>query len=378
MKIAFFSSVLNHHQIAFCDNMYQIYGDQFVFVSTMNIEEQRIKLGYSLFDRSYNLKMHKSDELKKQAAKLFQDADIVIIGVKLDEWLKVRLKNKKITFFYKERLFKEKPSLYWRLRCLAYVIKTYYPFRNTPFYMLAASAYSLEDYKSLGFFQNKTFAWGYFPPFIVHDPEELCKKKQADRIHVFFAGRMIPCKHVDYVLAVAKALKGKNINFCMDIAGTGPLENDLKAAAKDMGLEDVVNFTGSMPPTQVREYMEKANIYLFTSNREEGWGAVLNEAMNSGCAVVASRTAGSTKFMIKDGDNGLIYSNDSVEQLIEKVIWLIEHPSSMNEMGRKAYETIANLQNCEIAAKRFSEVAEALYNKKPIPAFEDGPMKRLI
>jgi hypothetical protein len=37
-----------------------------------------------------------------------------------------------------------------------------------------------------------------------------------------------------------------------------------------------------MPPEEVRVHMEQSNIYLFTSDFGEGWGAVLNEAMNSG------------------------------------------------------------------------------------------------
>ncbi len=45
---------------------------------------------------------------------------------------------------------------------------------------------------------------------------------------------------------------------------------------------------GAMSPDKVRAYMERADVFLFTSDFNEGWGAVLNESMNSGCAVVAS------------------------------------------------------------------------------------------
>lgn len=51
-----------------------------------------------------------------------------------------------------------------------------------------------------------------------------------------------------------------------------------------------------MKASEVRSYMEKADIYLFTSDFNEGWGAVLNESMNSGCAVVASHAIGSVPF----------------------------------------------------------------------------------
>ena len=45
--------------------------------------------------------------------------------------------------------------------------------------------------------------------------------------------------------------------------------------------------------------MEESEIYLVTSDRKEGWGAVVNEAMNSGCAVVADHMIGAAPWMIR-------------------------------------------------------------------------------
>jgi glycosyltransferase involved in cell wall biosynthesis len=61
-----------------------------------------------------------------------------------------------------------------------------------------------------------------------------------------------------------------------------------------------------MAPEAVRDHMEAADIFLFTSDFNEGWGAVLNESMNSACAVVASHAIGSVPFLLKDGENGFI------------------------------------------------------------------------
>ena len=79
---------------------------------------------------------------------------------------------------------------------------------------------------------------------------------------------------------------------------------------REKKLEDCVHMLGAMSPDEVRKHMEQANIFLFTSDRNEGWGAVLNEAMNSGCAVVASHAIGSVPYLIKNGNNGYIYENE--------------------------------------------------------------------
>lgn len=42
-----------------------------------------------------------------------------------------------------------------------------------------------------------------------------------------------------------------------------------------MNLNDYVTFTGPVQSDKVRGFMERAGIFLFTSDRQEGWGAVL-------------------------------------------------------------------------------------------------------
>jgi len=375
MRIAYFSSVLNHHQISFCDAMYRIHGDDFTFVSTMDIEQQRIALGYKLYTRPYNLLMHISDENKKQAEVLFQEADVVILGVMLEEWLQTRLKKGKITFLHKERLFKQKPSLYWRTRCLLFVMREYWPHRNKSFYMLAASAYSLEDYRSLGFFSGKAFAWGYFPPFIEQDIEQLKMKKQGDELRLFWAGRTLNWKKPQYALYVAEHLRKQGVRFHLNMAGNGPLDEQLRKMVDDLKLNDCVTLMGALPPERIRECMDEANIYLFTSNREEGFGAVLTEAMNSGCAIVASETAGGTNLLITDRHDGLVYHQDSLNELIRLVDELCGNRKYTDALGRNAYMTIRDMQNASVAAERFSAVVQAMYDKTEIPAYADGPMR---
>ena len=106
--------------------------------------------------------------------------------------------------------------------------------------------------------------------------------------------------------------------------------------------------------------MEAADIFLFTSDFNEGWGAVLNEAMNSACAVVASHAIGSVPFLLHEGENGLIYKNGDENGLLDRVVQLIEQPEMRKRLGRKAYQTLTEQWNAEIAAERFLQLSEAL------------------
>ena len=97
--------------------------------------------------------------------------------------------------------------------------------------------------------------------------------------------------------------------------------------------------------------MEKCQIHLFTSNHLEGWGAVVNEAMNSGCAVVASGEAGAVPFLIENGKNGLIYYKGSYEEFAGLVKGLVSDRERMEALGKAAYDTITGMWNAEHAAE---------------------------
>ena len=132
-----------------------------------------------------------------------------------------------------------------------------------------------------------------------------------------------------------------------------------------------------MPPEQVRTYMEEAVIYLFTSDRQEGWGAVLNEAMASGCAVVASDAAGATLFLVQDGENGSVYRSGNFRDLLEKVQYLLDQPTVQVKYGRMAYRTVIDIWNGKVAAERLVKLSEALSRGECHPnLYEDGPCSR--
>lgn len=79
------------------------------------------------------------------------------------------------------------------------------------------------------------------------------------------------------------------------------MEEMLMQMTEEKHLSEYVTFAGFKKPEQVREYMENADIFLFTSDYGEGWGAVLNEAMNSCMAVVADCGIGAAPFLLKPG-----------------------------------------------------------------------------
>ena len=106
--------------------------------------------------------------------------------------------------------------------------------------------------------------------------------------------------------------------------------------------------------------MEKTEVYLFTSDYKEGWGALLNEAMNSGCAVLASHAIGAVPFLLRHGENGVVFESGNLKDMEEKAEMLLKSAEKRKRLGSAAYETILQEWNAEIAADRLVEIAGRL------------------
>ena len=374
VKITFISNFLGPHQLPFCKAMVNRLGEDFKFVATEPMTEERIKLGWSLDKDTYpfEIKANESNELQKKAEQLAIESDVVIIGSAPDSYIIPRLKRNKLTFKYSERPLKK--GIHWNN--LAHIICRMWlhhgRFQSKPLYMLAASAYTADDYARFGCYRGKCYKWGYFPEAKKYDPDELMKGKLSAAsdglkrpcVSILWAGRLIGWKHPDASIRLAESLKEKGYSFKMTLIGTGEMEEQLHNMIRDKNLEDCVEMPGAMKASEVRSYMEKADIYLFTSDFNEGWGAVLNESMNSGCAVVASHAIGSVPFLIKDEENGLIYENGNQKQLEQQVCRLMDDAEYRMKLGLNAYHTIADLWNADVAAGRLIDLCENIISDK--------------
>ena len=376
MEITFYSNYLNHHQIPFCNEMYKLLGDDYKFVATEPMEQERVKLGWGLSEHyPYEIRSYENEYTYNQCLKLGMKSDVVITGSAPDLFIKERLKQNKLTFRYSERLFKKGM---WRLidpRLFRAMFMYHTRYRNKNLYMLCASAYTARDVSLIGAYPNKLYKWGYFPEIKKYDFKELFENKNKKPITILWCGRFLKLKHPEKAVLVMKRLKENGFDCTLDFIGDGPIYKEIRTMVNSLRLDDRIKFLGSISPNKVREYMEKANIYLLTSDRQEGWGAVLNESMNSGCAVVASQAIGSVPFLIKHSENGFIYKDNDINDLFSKVGILVKDADLRTKLGTNAVRTIEKLWNPKVAAERLVTFCNGLLNEEIIE-FKDGPCSR--
>lgn len=373
MRIAFISNFFNHHQRFLSDSLARNSCVPFYFLETSKMSDERVKIGYTINEvPSYVKRADLSENSIEQTQNIITQSDAVIFGSASDNYLKLCKKSKKLIFIYSERIYKKGFQLYKLPIRIVRLWKKYSQYKKQ--YLLCASAYTYADFSKTFTFINKAYKWGYFPETKKYDVDTLLSKKEKNRI--LWCGRFIDWKHPDDVIKVAERLKSDGYDFNIDLIGTGEMQDVLNEEIHAKGLENNVHILGPMKPQQVREHMEQAGIYLFTSDFGEGWGAVLNESMNSGCAVVASHAIGSVPYLMKHNENGLIYINGDIDDLYVKVRSLLDNQDEQMRLGKNAYHTIADLWNAQVAAKRFLKLAEEIEDHGYCDLYEDGPCSR--
>ena len=125
--------------------------------------------------------------------------------------------------------------------------------------------------------------------------------------------------------------------------------------------------------------MKSSEIFLFTSDFYEGWGAVVNEAMNSACALVISHACGSAKYLI-NRNNGSIFSFPDQQDLFDKVTNYLNNKDLAKTHGLEAYYSLANTWSVSNAVNNFLEIVKNLpeldcYNILEGPGSRAEPVK---
>lgn len=376
MKLVFVSNFFNLHQSDISNNFYKYLNGNYNFIETTSINNDRRSLGQSFYERpSYVLSAYENQDSFFKCCELINLADVVIVGSAPDKMIVNRLKNKKLTFKYSERPYKN--GVNWKT--LFHIIIGSYlhhgRFQKYPLYLLCSSAYAYGDYLKFGNYKKKAFNWGYFPKLIYYPVDMLVHDKEIGTI--VWVARYIPLKHPEIVIDLAKALKDKGYNFRIKMIGNGEFLNKILESISNYNLKNFVSIMGALSPEQVREEMVKSSIFIFTSDFQEGWGAVLNEAMNSGCACVVSHAVGAAPFLIQDGVNGFLYQNGNMQELVQKVSILLDNRELGEKMGGNAYNTITKEWNACIAAQRFIKLCEKiLHGENHFTLPKSGPCSK--
>ncbi|WPG24623.1 glycosyltransferase [Enterococcus faecium] len=375
MKVIYVSNFMNHHVRPVADELFETLGNNFIFVETARVRSDNSLKGsevsdflnipylYSFYNSSYNLIS------EKKLISLLEGCDVVIQGDTSDKYIKANLKKNKLIFRVSEHILKGSKLDF--LRIIKYFLRNL-KLRNRKVYLLCASSHTALDMRKANCFIGKTYRWGYFPT--IFNKEDQCFSEKISTI--LWVGRMIDWKHPEYILHTARILHSENISAVINVVGEGELFDDIRQEIELAGLNQYVNFKGKLNSNQVQHEMKVADVFIFTSDKAEGWGAVLNESMGNACIPVASKLAGSTNYLVQNNVNGFIYdgSLDSFSDTLKIVLSLPD--DRIKNIKKAAYNTIKEEWTSKVAVRRLIDFIESVDDVNQLTSYHKGPMSR--
>lgn len=352
MKIVFVSNYLSHHQKPLCDALAA--RAEFAFLQTEKMPAQRRELGWRQECPGY----------VTEDASVLEGADVVIAGSAPEKRIRPCILQGKLVFRYHERPLKDGNP--WWKRAVRYGKWHWQNPAGGNVWLLCAGSRVAADYAKFGLFRGRALKWGYFPEAGT-PAEKVCHS-------ILWAGRLLELKHPDAAVRLADRLRGDGYDFSLTFLGAGPMETALREQIGELGMGDRVRFLGAVSAEEVRRRMAGSEIFLFTSDSREGWGAVLSEAMSCGCAVVANMGAGATPYLVRHAENGLCYETE--EELYQQVKRLLENPEMREKYGREARKTMTEVWNGEVAARRLVAFSERILAGEEPEFWPDGPCSK--
>lgn len=377
MKIAFFSNFLNLHQLPICQEFLKYPDIEFTFVACTPVPQERIEMNYEDMNEKYDFVLcsYKDAASYRSAMELAKNADVAIFGSTDLSFLYERMALNRLTFRYCERALRKGSWRRFIPTTFFKIYREYLRYRSKNLFILSASSFTSHDLSLCGFKVDKCYKWGYLPEVKPYDHiDTIIDSKVKNRI--IWVGRFIDCKHPEFAIEAAKILNEKGMDFELQFIGNGKRLEASKKLVQKYNLSKCIKFYGALKTSEVRLMMEQASIFIFNSDRYEGWGAVVNEAMNAACAPVVSDAVGSASFLIKNGENGFSYEYGNLQAFVEILTNLLNNSQRVKLIGRRAYSTMVDIWNPEIAVTRFINIVRGLMNGDKMESYSDGPCSK--
>ncbi|MBI3945009.1 MAG: glycosyltransferase family 4 protein [Armatimonadetes bacterium] len=173
------------------------------------------------------------------------------------------------------------------------------------------------------------------------------------------ACRLVPKKNVQGLLAAHARYRQEagGRAWGLVIAGTGPLEGQVRAAVRRLNLEADVRLVGYQDAESMGQLYGLAAAFVLASTREQ-WGLVVNEAMAAGLPVLVSRRCGCAPDLVTEGVTGFTFDPNDANALARLLTRVSDGEVDVAAMGRAGAERVRRFSP-EVFAENLLAAAEA-------------------
>ena len=162
--------------------------------------------------------------------------------------------------------------------------------------------------------------------------------EQCSKRYFLAVGRQIPKKNFYHIVRSYKSYldRYKKDAFHLYLVGDGPEHESIQQYVKSNYLSEYVTLLPFKSQKELKQIYHNAEILILSSNSDETWGLVINEAMACGVPVIASNQCGATHTLIHNGINGYSFPLEERDALVNRMCMYHELPTRKKEKMRIA------------------------------------------
>ena len=204
------------------------------------------------------------------------------------------------------------------------------------------------------------------PARALSDHSGATRRERRDTVQLLTVGRLEIEKNPLLVVDVLAALQRRRpAGYFLTWIGRGALEDEIRARAVDLGVEDRLDLRGYVPfGDQLLSFYRAADIFVHVS-RTEGVPQVLIEALACGTPIVATAVGG-VSTALAGGHAGLLVPPDEPAALISAIERLTDDPELRGELARRGRQ-LASTLTLEAEAERVARFIAAAIDSEPSP-----------
>jgi 1,2-diacylglycerol 3-alpha-glucosyltransferase len=174
------------------------------------------------------------------------------------------------------------------------------------------------------------------------------------------------------------AMQAGNEAWSLVLAGTGPLEAELRACIGAAGLDRQVYFPGLLPYSDLPTYYGLAGAFILPSVSDQ-WGLVVNEAMAAGLPVLVSSRCGCAPDLVCEGENGFTFDPENIEAIAGRLTQMAGLDQARRAaMGKRSREIVASFSPEAFARGLEAAIACALARQRPRKPWLTRPLVSLL
>ena len=194
-----------------------------------------------------------------------------------------------------------------------------------------------------------------------------------NRTLFLFVGRVDGEKRLDVIIRAFHKLGRKDIQ--LGIIGRGAAQGKFQALVRELGMQEVVHFTGFVPGEDLPSLINSADIFAMPSEAELLSIATI-EAMACGLPILAAR-AQALPELVTNGENGYLFRAGDIDDAMRSIALLADRPERFPSMGEVSLKKV-QVHGLERTLQSYEKLYEMVCSRVPAANLKKHPRSRRL